>query len=336
MQTAIYFNNKRFIETEFELEKDLEQLMFDNSKTLFGEKSILIEAKRKIENEALGGTIPDAFLFDLKDPQNPEFYLVEVELAKHGFYEHIFPQITKFFAFFKNSSSQNALIEKIYTTILENKEIKKEFEKIIKEKELYKYIKDCIENSENVLLLIDENKKELPEIITTYTDTWGKILKLALLKEYKNGNDKIIALSPEFENIETVDIAMDDDSDISRYNKFSEEYYLDGKPQEIKDIFFQLKEKLQGAIPDIIFNKQRYYISLRKTRNFGYLEIRKKYIGLVAIAKEEVIKEKIKDYNVSALSASVQKFYNNECSYINITNTEALDSIVELLKEIQR
>ena len=30
-------------------------------------------------------------MFDLKDPDNPEFYLVEVELAKHSFYNHIFP-----------------------------------------------------------------------------------------------------------------------------------------------------------------------------------------------------------------------------------------------------
>jgi hypothetical protein len=78
----------------------LENLLFANSKSLFGQSSILIEAKKKIDNKALGGTIPDAFLFDLKDPDNPEFYLVEVELAKHSFYNHIFPQITKFFAFF--------------------------------------------------------------------------------------------------------------------------------------------------------------------------------------------------------------------------------------------
>ena len=80
MQTALYYNQKRFSEKEFSKEKDLEDLMFKNAKSLFGQACILIEAKKKIDNKALGGTIPDAFLFDLKDPENPEFYLVEVEV----------------------------------------------------------------------------------------------------------------------------------------------------------------------------------------------------------------------------------------------------------------
>ena len=113
MQTALYYNQKRFSEKEFSKEKDLEDLMFKNAKSLFGQACILIEAKKKIDNKALGGTIPDALLFDLKDPDNPEFYLVEVELAKHSFCNHIFPQITKFFAFFKNPESQSELIEKV-------------------------------------------------------------------------------------------------------------------------------------------------------------------------------------------------------------------------------
>jgi hypothetical protein len=61
MQTALYFNNKRFTEKEFSKEKELEDLMFQNSKSLFGQNSIIIEAKKRIENKTLGGTIPDAF-----------------------------------------------------------------------------------------------------------------------------------------------------------------------------------------------------------------------------------------------------------------------------------
>ena len=73
MQTALFYSQKRFSEKEFSKEKELEDLMFNNSKCLFGQASILIEAKKKIDNKALGGTIPDAFLVDLKDPDNPEF-----------------------------------------------------------------------------------------------------------------------------------------------------------------------------------------------------------------------------------------------------------------------
>lgn len=142
MQTALYFNNKRFTEKEFLKEKDLEDLMFLNGKSLFGQNSIMIEAKKRIDNKTLGGTIPDAFLFDLRDPENPEFYLVEAELAKHSFYSHIFPQITKFFAFYKNPVSQSELIEKLYSLICSDPALKKEFKDRIGSKEIFKFIKD--------------------------------------------------------------------------------------------------------------------------------------------------------------------------------------------------
>jgi hypothetical protein len=47
--------------------------------------------KKKIDNNSFGGVIPDGFLFDFLDKKNPEFYHVEVELAKHSFFGHIFP-----------------------------------------------------------------------------------------------------------------------------------------------------------------------------------------------------------------------------------------------------
>jgi hypothetical protein len=194
MQTALYFNNKRFTEKEFSKERELEDLMFQNSKSLFGQNSIIIEAKKKIENKTLGGTIPDAFLFDLNDPENPEFYLVEVELASHSFYNHIFPQITKFFAFYKNPVSQSELIEKLYSLVNADPGLKKQFKDLIGNKEIFKFIKDTLENSQNILLVLDNEKPELPEIINTYTDTWGKIVKLTLLKEYCNNGESIISL----------------------------------------------------------------------------------------------------------------------------------------------
>jgi hypothetical protein len=57
MQTALFHNNKRFSEKEFSKEKELEDLMFINGKCLFSQSSILIEAKKKIDNKALGGTL---------------------------------------------------------------------------------------------------------------------------------------------------------------------------------------------------------------------------------------------------------------------------------------
>ena len=91
---TILQGNKRFIETQYKTEDDFEELIQSQSKTLFGKDTIFIYTKRKLKGVVLGATIPDGFLFDLTDLENPEFYLVEVELQKHDFYRHIFPQIT--------------------------------------------------------------------------------------------------------------------------------------------------------------------------------------------------------------------------------------------------
>jgi len=57
----------------------------------------------------------------MSDPNAPQFYLVEVELAKHNFFSHIFPQITKFFAFYKNHKQQKPLIESLLGLIEKDK-----------------------------------------------------------------------------------------------------------------------------------------------------------------------------------------------------------------------
>lgn len=336
MQTALYFNNKRFTEKEFSKEKELEDLMFQNSKSLFGQNSIIIEAKKKIENKTLGGTIPDAFLFDLNDPENPEFYLVEVELASHSFYNHIFPQITKFFAFYKNPVSQSELIEKLYSLVNADPGLKKQFKDLIGNKEIFKFIKDTLENSQNILLVLDNEKPELPEIINTYTDTWGKIVKLTLLKEYCNNGASIISLTPEFANLTIIELVSGGKDEASVIGPYTEDYHLEDALPEIKEAYRMLHDELTKRIKELKFNPQRYYISLRKKKNFAYVKIQKKKMTIVAMLDQESIKDRIKQHKIVSLAEGVQKFYNGPCAQIIVAENNNLEEIVNLLVEIQK
>ena len=74
----LYHKGNSFVEQAFPLESDLERELVSNTALLFGEASVYIDVKSKIEAKALGGTIPDGFLFDLSDPDNAEFYLVRM------------------------------------------------------------------------------------------------------------------------------------------------------------------------------------------------------------------------------------------------------------------
>jgi len=331
----IFKNNLTFQEYTYNKEDELEKDIVLNSKLFFGENTIFIEAKKKIETKSFGGSIPDGILFDFSDKENPEFYLVEIELFKHGFYDHIFPQITKFFAFFKNSKNQAKLAEKIYEIINSSPELKKEFKKYLGEKEIYKLLKDTIENSHKILLMLDKDKQELPEITETYADTWGKMVRTIILKKYMNQNEFIYSLDPEFEGLEISTVTQIDGEgkgDDTIDTSFTEEYHLEGLNPEIKNIYSTIKLELQNKDSSIIFKPLKYYITIKITKNKAFLEFYKKKVSIVVMLPEDEIKDKIKYHTITELSKRSQEFYNGPCAKVNIENSEHLNEIIDLLK----
>lgn len=330
----LFLNNKVYSEFQFEREADFEREVVNNSKLFFGSHSIYIDAKRKIETKSLGNSIPDGFLFDLADKNNPEFYLVEAELVTHDFFKHIFPQITKFFGFFKNPKSQADLVEKIFSIITNDKDLHKEFKKHLGDKEIYKFIKDTIECSQNILLIIDGEKNELPEITETYSDTWGKMVKQVLLKKFSNNSgDLIYTMHPDFENIEFSDIeneSFEETEDVS----YLEEQHFEGVSETVKQIYATIKTELLKGDKELFFNPQKYYISIRKDKNFAFFQIRRKKIALVVLSSFEETENLMKYHFVRMLGQGVQKFYNGPSCAIMIENTENLNEVISLLKKL--
>lgn len=333
MKMVIFKDGKKFQEYKYPLEEELETEIVDNSQLFFGKHTIYIDAKRKIESKALGGTIPDGFLFDFSDKEEPEFYVVEVELKKHDFFNHIFPQITKFFAFFKNRKSQADLVEKIFSIINTDMESKKEFKKYLGEKEIYKSIKDAIDNSQNILLVIDDKKDELPEIMETYSDTWGKLVKVLILKKFVHSKEFIYLMEPDFENIE-YGYAESVDKAEREEIEYTEEFHLEGVNDEIKASYFKIKENLLKNNKDLVFNPQKYYISIIHGKNIAFFQIRKKKIRLVVKLPEDEVRLKIKNHRVKHLSEGVQKFWNGPSCEIVIDNSQNIEEIISLLKSL--
>lgn len=328
----IFQNGIKFTEYKYNYEEDFEKEIISNSKLFFGKNTIYIEAKRKLEAKALGGTIPDGFLFDLSDKDNPDFYLVEVELSTHDFYNHIFPQVTKFFAFFKNSKSQTELVEKIFSIVNTDLSLKKMFKKHLGEREIYKFIKDVIENSQNILMIIDGDKDELPEIIETYSDTWGKMVRVLILKKFVNDGDVIYSLTPDFEQIEYAGADSVIKVERSGAAAYTEEFHLDGVNNEVKEVYFKLKEELLKINKNLIFNPQKYYISIVRGRNVAFFKFRKKKIRLVVMLPEDEVRMRLKNHDVIHLSDGIQKFYNGPCCDVQITNTKDIAEVINLLK----
>ena len=199
---GIFTQKKRIPEIVFNLEKDFEREVFDNYKLLFGSKTILIDAKKKISGNNWS-TIPDGFLFDLSDKKEPKFYLIEVELKTHSFLNHIFPQITKFFAFYNNQNQRISLTKKFYEIINSDDEIKSDFKKLIGDQEIFRFLSDLIENNQNILIVIDGDKPEISETCEIYSE-WRKMVKCITMRKYSGNGEVIYQLEPELKVLDII------------------------------------------------------------------------------------------------------------------------------------
>jgi predicted transport protein len=331
-EMVLFWNNARFTEKPYLHEEDFEKDIVENAKLFFGARTVYIDTKRKLFSKALGNTVPDGFLFDLTDAENPEFYIVEAELKSHDFYSHIFPQITKFFAFFKNYETRKELVEKLYTVVTNDGNLEQQFKKLMKGTELYKLFSDTLENSQNILLVIDGQKSELPEIMNTYTDTWGKMVRLQVIAKYVNDTEAIFTVDPEFEAVEYS--LLPEAGTAEEGLEISEEFHLEGVSDTVKETYRRLKDDLHKINPNLKFNPQKYYISVRTNKNVVYQKIRKQKIRLIVMLPESVIRANVKKHNVKSLSASVQNFYNGECAAVDIENSDNLSEVVELVRPL--
>ena len=198
---------------------------------------------------------------------------------------------------------------------------------------MYKFIKDTIERSQNILLIIDGDKKELPEIMETYSDTWGKIVKLILIKKFTNNSDAIYTMHPDFENIEFADLEDEISADTEEIG-YNEEYHFEGVSEIVRQIYSELKADLLSLNPNLIFNPQKHYISIRKVKNIAFFITGRKKIRLVVMQSDKETRNEITHHPIKTLTAGVQKFWNGPSSAIIIETTDHLDEVKTLLRKL--
>ena len=333
MDSVFFHNSEKFVEFNYDLETDFEAVVKSNAKLLFGASTIYIDLKARISSTALGVSIPDGILFDLKNIDSPDFYLVEVELAKHDFFRHIFPQVTKFIAFFRNPQSRSQLIEKVFPVIQADKQLEQEFRHFLGQREIFKFMKDAADDSQNILLIIDDMKPELPDVLKTYTE-WNKMVRPLVLKEHRCGEERILSLSPDFESVELGDIpSLKTDEQEPDEVPHDEEYHLQGTDPKVRDIYHAVKSRMLAFNPNLRFNPRKYYISIAHKKNFAYLYIRKKKgIWITLMLPEQTIRAAMKHHRVHSETEKVQRFYGGQCASILVENTTNLDEVIEALK----
>lgn len=323
---SLFLDGKQYFEKKYTNESAFEQSIYENYRMLFGDNTLYINSKQKIKTNAHKGTIPDGYLFDFL---NEDFYLVEVELSKHDAYDHILPQITKFFNALTEKSKKD-LIQNIDNIINSDDRLKTEFKERNKGKEIYRTISEIINNSPKILLIIDDNNPALGEIKSLY-DEWENV-KILVIKEFSRDKGKSIFTSePDFAVLDIQEANFNSNTSASN-SEYTPEDHLRDVNSLVKDIYYKLEEKLLEHT-DITFNAQKYYIALRRKKNFAYLEPKKNSLRVVIKLPYQKLVSYIKNYQVTECSLPVKNFYGADCGWIKIDNADHLDEIYNALEE---
>jgi predicted transport protein len=331
MAISVSLNAEVFEQVIYSKEEDFERLVAKNSETIFGDKSIYIDAKRRITTGALGRTIPDGFLIDMSDFEKPQFYLLEVELQSHDFSNHIFPQITRFFAFYRNSEQRHKLTETIFGLFQEDAVLTEKIRDSIGAKEVYKFLKDTIDRSQNILIIIDGAKPEFEEIINTYTDTWGKMVRVQIVNHFRRGENNIITVEPPFQNLAVSPSSGKETPKPSEYTKKN-------RQPEVLEIYEKLKQEFINVKNTLRFNPTTGYIGVVDKRQIAFIKLQKKRIRLVVLLAENEVKEILRSghHYVIRHTEADQPFWggkNPNCSVV-ISDTEQWDEIQRLLARL--
>lgn len=100
-------NQTIFQRLPFASESELESVVWEHANWFFGADSLVLP-KMKIQTGSGAGTIPDGFAIDF---QTQTWYIVEAEIASHGVWAHIAPQISKQLTAIDQESSREKLLE---------------------------------------------------------------------------------------------------------------------------------------------------------------------------------------------------------------------------------
>lgn len=148
-----------------ENEAVLEKWIEGNYRYIFGEKSFYFP-KKKIQSKARIGTFPDAYLiiFDGK----PKWCILEVELASHSVYDHVFPQLTKFRRAVESGTSRKKIADFFYDTIKDDAVLEAMIKKEIGSGEIHKFVSDLVAERPMIVVAIDEKTPQLEEALLDF------------------------------------------------------------------------------------------------------------------------------------------------------------------------
>ncbi|MBP9781847.1 hypothetical protein KBC89_04285 [Candidatus Woesebacteria bacterium] len=205
----ILINGKKFEKKDFELESEFEKAVIENSMNLFGQDAIYIDVKKLIgTDKKYHKGIPDGYLIDFVDLQQPQLYFVENELSAHDIYGHITEQIGRFSAMTINSTRE--VRDKLLAVIREDAKLMNHLQQRIE--------KSAFHNLDNLMdFLIEKNQIKIVVVVDEETNDLNSTLNIfrqrpdvVTLQRYEYQNETVYFYQPMREEVENQQVTANE------------------------------------------------------------------------------------------------------------------------------
>lgn len=207
-------NNRRFVETEFANEQELEDIVVENAEYIFGPSSVYL-GKSLIRTGEGTGTIPDGYAFDLAEKQ---WFIVEAELSRHSVWSHIAPQVAKQLIAAINPTSKLLLTDLVAERVKDDESLQERFEEQgIHTIDVRRFIGEIMASSPIVAIPIDRVKPDLREWAATLKAD-VKLWEIRKFVEFGNPNNVIFEIPEQFSPQLDTSNPIEESSSIARYD----------------------------------------------------------------------------------------------------------------------
>lgn len=226
----LWNKENKFTELPYEKESELEEAVNEVKDALFGSSRIYLDDKKKIGKKGGTNNLPDGYLIDLTNNQEPKIFVVENDLASHQHLKHIAVQILEFSLSFETSKVK---VKNIIKEMLQKRKSEWNKRESFAKKNGFENVDYLLESiihkkdSFTALLIIDELGEELETVLIS---RFKFPVEVTTLKRYKNQNGDILYDFQPFLNEVSEDTEKVDISDIdtivipAREDGFNEEF----------------------------------------------------------------------------------------------------------------
>ncbi|SRR5712692_8973956 len=172
----------QFSREGFTNESELEGVVQQYAELLFGTNIIYLPQTR-IQTIGGAGTIPDAIVIDIEDEV---WYVVEAELAHHGTWQHIAPQVTRQLVAAASPASRERLVQLALAQVTESDPLKEKFRELrISDLQIPGRIHQILLKPPTVAIPIDSIPKDLKE----WAQLFSNQVKIWVIEKYSSTTD---------------------------------------------------------------------------------------------------------------------------------------------------